>query len=932
MTGRTSIWTWTVTALLACSLPAAAQTDNLFTNGGFEDGARDWELDVGHRVVNDPSAAHSGRSCLLGEVTKPKRALRLQRTVRVKAGNRYLFEAWARSDNRCKLVLFATLPGETKRQLLAAWKSVPRRWTRYRFPFSVPRSGLLKLEVISPSSFAAPTGRLWLDDLALHETEMPPLVVVSDQKGFDDEPSLAAATDGTLYVAWNSFRDGADSLQVARYAVEGQMCRPLGRWQVVGGSGTYLFTPTVVPTDGGVQVLYAAEVDGNWDIYAVACGPDGPSRPVRLTTDPAVDVKPAAAFHNGTLWLAWESNRNGVRQVFVREVRNGQPGPVTPLSFDDCNSYHPSLAVTDDGRVCVAWYSFRQNNMDVFLRCRQQGQWGRPRRLTQAPSIDRHPVLFTRGNELWIVYENSQTGEYYVGRTSGRHLLLARVTDDGLQQPKVVEGTNPLASRCEAPSPLFDQEGRLWLAFLRPRPPRSGWDTYFTCYKNGRWSKPQPVSLDKGMDRRPAAVRVGNALVVAFQSDNIPNSWSDVDQTPKAWSRIQLAVVDVGADPNVRPIATEPLVESSEPFAPAQLRVARGEDRPTPTIQYKGQTLKLFFGSLHEHSDISVCNRIGDESVDENYQSMRDLTRHDFACLTDHGYNMNAYLWNYTAKMARINNDPGRFLTFLAEEWTSSFEEYSTEHPYGFYGHRNLILADPYFPRWWNARNRQTPAEVWEDLRKLNANFIHIPHQLADTGNVPTDWNFHDPVAQPVAEIFQTRGSYEYLGAPRQAKRATPTKGYFLQDAWARGLVIGVIAAPDHGGGYGKACVYAPELTREAILDALRQRHCYGTTAAKIFLDVRVNGHLMGEVVPDLPKDRVEIEIRVSCPAEIARVEVCRNNRFIYSTNPDGREARLRVVDADPLSERSYYYVRVIQEDNEIAWSSPVWFGAKVAR
>ena len=98
---------------------------------------------------------------------------------------------------------------------------------------------------------------------------------------------------------------------------------------------------------------------------------------------------------------------------------------------------------------------------------------------------------------------------------------------------------------------------------------------------------------------------------------------------------------------------------------------------------------------------------------------MRDVARHDFACATDHGYNINPYLWSYTAKLARANDDPGRFLTFLAEEWTSTFEEYSEKHPYGFYGHRNLIFADPYFPRWFNARNRQTPAEVWEDLRKL---------------------------------------------------------------------------------------------------------------------------------------------------------------------------------------------------------------------
>ena len=240
---------------------------------------------------------------------------------------------------------------------------------------------------------------------------------------------------------------------------------------------------------------------------------------------------------------------------------------------------------------------------------------------------------------------------------------------------------------------------------------------------------------------------------------------------------------------------------------------------------------------------------------------MRDLARHDFVCITDHGYNLNDYLWNYSAKWARVNDDPQRFLTFLGQEWTSTFEETSDEHPHGFYGHRNLILADLYFPTWWNARNRQTPSEVWADLYRMKANFVHIPHQLADTGNVPTDWHFHDEVAQPVAEIFQTRGSYEYFGAPRQAKNTIPGPSSFLQDAWARNIVIGVIASPDHGGGYGKACVFAEELTRESILDALRVRRCYGTTAAKIFLDVRVSGHLMGEKLATPAGAEVKIDV-----------------------------------------------------------------------
>ena len=73
----------------------------------------------------------------------------------------------------------------------------------------------------------------------------------------------------------------------------------------------------------------------------------------------------------------------------------------------------------------------------------------------------------------------------------------------------------------------------------------------------------------------------------------------------------------------------------------------------------------------------------------------------------------------------------------------------------------------------------------------------------------------------------------------------------------------------------------------------------------------------------------VQVDIRCRSAAEIGRIEVCRNNQFIYTNEPDGRDAELTFVDRDSLTERSYYYVRVIQKDEEIAWSSPVWFGAE---
>ena len=796
-------WLFGLLAMALVGLTAdAAEPVNLLSNGGFEDGLAGWTPGAGQTLVTEASESHSGKACLTGEVTKPKQALTLVRKIPVKAGNRYTFETWARATGGTKLVLWAVQPGAAKRQMVAAFEKVPRRWRRYTTPISVNGDGMLELNVIAPSSHNAPAGRIWIDDLAVYETKMPTVASVTEgQEGFNDEPAMTVAPDGSVYVAYNSFRDGADSVQVARYELDGDKPKRLGTWQIAGGQGTYVLGLRAVPTDEGATAVYAAERDGNWDIVAVPCGANGPGDPLDVTENGGVDAKPDAAFGGDTLHVAWESNRNGARQIFVAGVRGGKVAKAVAVSSPEMPSYDPSITVLESGQVCVAWHGFKGGNYDIYLRrLSPDGSMTAERRLTQSPAVDRHVALFGRGDELWAAYEHARTEKYNIGRTNSRRLIVAQVTEKGLTAPKEPAGKSPLAERCEGACPRFDSAGRLWLAMLMPRLPRAGWDSYLTCYAGGKWQTPQPLSSLKGMDRVPCLVVGEGRALVAFQADDAPQSWTDLDQMAKARSDIFLAVVKPESLPPAGVMEMEPLVESDEPFEPTGLRVQMGEETPTPSIEYNGRDLRLYFGDLHEHTDVSVCNRVGDQSINESYQHMRDIVRHDFACVTDHGYNINPYLWYYTAKQARVHEDPDRFLTFLGEEWTSTFEEYSEKHPYGFYGHRNLVFADPYFPRWWNARNRQTPAEVWEDLRKLDADFIHIPHQLGDTGNVPTDWDFADETAQPVAEIFQTRGSYEYKGTPREAKRSVPQPGNFLQDAWARGIVIGVIASPDHGG------------------------------------------------------------------------------------------------------------------------------------
>ena len=329
-----------------------------------------------------------------------------------------------------------------------------------------------------------------------------------------------------------------------------------------------------------------------------------------------------------------------------------------------------------------------------------------------------------------------------------------------------------------------------------------------------------------------------------------------------------------------------------------------GEDLTGKTIDYDGKKMQLLWGQFHEHSDISQCVRGRDLSAQDSYGYHRDIHREDFCAVTDHGYNMSEVIWHYLSKTARTQHDPHRFTTFLGLEWTGQF---------GNGGHRNLIFKDTRFPRWFNAKDGMKPTDVWAELQKMNANFIHVPHQLADTSLSPVNWDYVDEVFQPLAEIFQVRGSYEHRGCPRQAGSSPRGDGHFLQDAWARDIVIGVIASPDHGGGLGKAAVFATENTREAILDACRKRHTYGTTAAKIFLDVRVNGRLMGEKIEAQGKP-VRIHVKVVGTAPLEKIQICRSNTFIHTRQCDSDECVFDWEDPDPLPGKSYYYVRVLQQ------------------
>ena len=110
-------------------------------------------------------------------------------------------------------------------------------------------------------------------------------------------------------------------------------------------------------------------------------------------------------------------------------------------------------------------------------------------------------------------------------------------------------------------------------------------------------------------------------------------------------------------------------------------------------------------------------------------------------------------------------------------------------------------------------------------------------------------------------------------------------------------------------------------------MEAIRARRAYAATD-NIVLDVRFTGsdgeHLMGAIFTS--SQPVRIRATILGTGTIKRVDLIKDNRVLYTVDPGEPTFRLDFTDGDAVeSGESYYYIRVLQEDGEIAWGSPAW-------
>jgi hypothetical protein len=317
-----------------------------------------------------------------------------------------------------------------------------------------------------------------------------------------------------------------------------------------------------------------------------------------------------------------------------------------------------------------------------------------------------------------------------------------------------------------------------------------------------------------------------------------------------------------------------------------------------------------------------------DGSLQETYRYAIDAAQLDFMGVTEHngdgGPDVDYINW-LTQQMANLFELPGTFTPVYAYERSVNYPN----------GHRNVLFTvrgNPTLPLpTREAKGVDGAKALYEYLHAHNG--ICISHTSA-TG-MGTDWRDNDPAVEPLVEIYQgDRVSAEYEGAPKAAwggNLASAPGGFrpagYVWNAWAKGYKLGVQSASDHLSTHiSYACTVADGGSREALLDAMRQRHSYGATD-NIVLDYRLQSgdkeYLQGDIVT-VPRG-FKLSVKVIGTAPIRQIDIIKNNKFIHARHDLTSEVSFTFQDNDLSNAESYYYVRVIQVNDQMAWSSPIW-------
>ncbi|MEE9276363.1 MAG: DUF3604 domain-containing protein [bacterium] len=302
----------------------------------------------------------------------------------------------------------------------------------------------------------------------------------------------------------------------------------------------------------------------------------------------------------------------------------------------------------------------------------------------------------------------------------------------------------------------------------------------------------------------------------------------------------------------------------------------------------------LLWGDIHGQTRSTV----GTGTVEEYFRFARDRAGVDFAAWQGNDFRVRKEDWQEVIDACRAFNEPGRFVTLLGYEWSG------TRSGGGDY---NIYFSGD------SAQIHRSSHAGIEDLSDLETDRFPISRlwetfrgrkdvmAVAHVGGRACNLDFFDPEFVRLAEVHSHHGTFEW----------------FAEEVLERGLTVGFTGgSDDHTGRPGLVYpnrrtndvvtfdvrggllgLYAGELTREAVWEAMRARRTYATNGERILLKVSCGGRWMGEEIDLTGPPTLSVEVHGTAP--LLDVEIRRGAETVHRhplNRPGGAPAPVRRI------------------------------------
>jgi hypothetical protein len=363
------------------------------------------------------------------------------------------------------------------------------------------------------------------------------------------------------------------------------------------------------------------------------------------------------------------------------------------------------------------------------------------------------------------------------------------------------------------------------------------------------------------------------------------------------------------------------------------------------------QTVQVFFGNLHSHTDYSD----GSLTPEEAYRHARDVARLDFLAITEHNH--------------MIDHEPDLYSGSVSTSLISTANRFTVGGQFvALYGQEFSTISSGNHANVFEVQDVILASDVANgDWRDLLENWI--PNHLDSQGQEALLVLNHPATGSSPNSREYGRDDYNTAAAWRAALDAraqliniingpshnSGPPGRPSESEFRRYLNLGFHLAPtadqdNHRSNWGSAAetrtgVIATDLTKNAILDALRARHVYATQDRNLHIIVRVNGELMGTRITgtDVPTTGHQLQIEVEITdddepnafyaIEVFSDQVGGEEAEVVHTSSAERDATTTIDAVTYAGGAQYVFLRITQSHDDdagadSAWTAPVWIEA----